>query len=172
MREICIYGNPVLRKKGEVIPLEDISSYDSLVEEMFEIMYKTNGIGLAAHQIGEAKQLAVIDTSVSDENGRKLVLFNPQIVARSDECVVMEEGCLSFPDILGDVSRNESVTVSFNDQDGKSHEQLFTGLLAVVAQHEIDHLNGVLFVDRMSAVKKILLKKKLANLKALYRGKK
>ncbi len=172
MKKICIYGNPVLRKKGESISLDEISSYRSLVEDMFEIMYETNGIGLAAHQIGEAKLLAVIDTTASDECGEKLVLFNPEIVSRSDEQVVMEEGCLSFPDILADVSRNKEVMVCFNDQNGKKHEQLFTGLLAVVAQHEIDHLNGVLFVDRISPVKKILLKKKLANLKALCRSEK
>lgn len=168
MRKICIYGNPILRKKGESISLDEISSYSCLVEDMFEIMYKTNGIGLAAHQVGEAKRLAVIDTTANDEDGKKLVLFNPEIVSRSDEYVVMEEGCLSFPDILGDISRNKEVTVCFIDQNGKKQEQLFTGLLAVVAQHEIDHLNGVLFIDRMSPVKKILLKKKLANLKTLY----
>jgi len=172
MRKICIYGDPILREKGESISLDEISSYESLVEEMFEIMHQTNGIGLAAQQVGKAKRLAVIDTTVNDEHGEKLVLFNPEIISRSDECLIMEEGCLSFPGILGDVSRSEHITVCFHDQNGEKQEIFFTDLLSVVIQHEIDHLNGVLFVDRMSPVKKILLKKKLANLKALYRSEK
>jgi len=165
--DIRIYGDPVLRGQGEKIPVEKIPDYKDLINNMFEKMYESNGIGLAAQQVGLNIQLAVIDTREQDCG--KIVLINPQITGYSEQYTVFEEGCLSFPDIHGDIERPESIELKYYNSEGKLIVDKFEGLLARVAQHEIDHLNGVLFIDRMSSVHRMLLKKRLSKLKSVNR---
>ncbi len=173
------YGNPVLRQKGARI--ESITDEISkLIDDMFETMRSARGIGLAAQQIGKALQLAVIDvrgitdrpsslelngTSSDVEVFMPLVLINPEIKPLNDP-VAGPEGCLSFPEMYADISRPESVEVHALDRNGKKFEFRCGGLLARAVQHEADHLNGILFIDRMSKADKEDLKPELEELQA------
>ena len=173
------YGNPVLRQKGARI--ESVSEeINKLIDDMFETMRFARGIGLAAQQIGRALQLAVIDVrGITDRpsslelNGAAadveafmpLVLINPEIRPLNDP-VAGPEGCLSFPEIYADISRAESVEVRAMNRNGKQFEFRCGGLLARAVQHEADHLNGILFIDRMSKADKADLKPELEELQA------
>ena len=173
------YGNPVLRQKGARI--EKITSeIKQLIADMFETMYATKGIGLAAQQVGKAVQLTVIDVrGVTDrpstleldgkpadvEKFMPLVLINPEIKPLNDP-VAGPEGCLSFPELYGDVVRPESVEVKALDAKGKPIEFRCGGLLARAAQHETDHLNGILFIDRMDRKSKSEIRDELDALQA------
>lgn len=160
---IVHYNEPVLRRKGEKVSVFD-SALARLKEEMVETMHQAAGIGLAAQQIGRALQFCVVDLRESDADftweldGKKLpldlfmplALANPQItVTRGTEETLYEEGCLSFPKIRGDVARPDAITVAFHDERGVPHTLRCDGLLSRCIQHETDHLNGVLFIDRM-----------------------
>jgi peptide deformylase len=160
---IVHYNDPVLRKKGEKITLFD-AGLASFADQMIETMHAAHGIGLAAQQVGRAVQVCVVDLSETEaeftwkldgvETPLKLfmpmVVVNPKItVAKKTPTVVSEEGCLSFPDIRGDVERAETLTAKFQDQLGHPHTLECTGLLARCMLHEVDHLNGILFIDRM-----------------------
>jgi peptide deformylase len=160
---IVHYNEPVLRTKGEKVSTFD-AALRSLAEEMIETMHDAGGIGLAAQQIGRALQLCVVDLRESDAefsyeiDGARppmdlfmpLVLANPQVTVhpKTDE-TVYEEGCLSFPNIRGDVVRPDVITVKFHDQHGTPHTLTCDGLFSRCIQHEVDHLNGVLFIERM-----------------------
>jgi len=173
------YGNPVLRQKGARI--EKITSeIKQLIADMFETMYATKGIGLAAQQVGKAVQLTVIDVrGVTDrpstleldgkpadvEKFMPLVLINPEIKPLNDP-VAGPEGCLSFPELYGDVVRPESVEIKALDAKGKPIEFRCGGLLARAAQHETDHLNGILFIDRMDRKSKSEIRDELDALQA------
>lgn len=134
----------------------------TLVADMFETMYDAPGVGLAAIQIGVAKRIVTIDTS-KDENAREpRVFLDPEIVWSSEEKRVYDEGCLSIPDYYGEVERPDRVRVKFRDLDGKEQEIEADGLLATCIQHEIDHLNGVLFIDHLSKLKRDRVVKKFA----------
>lgn len=160
---IVHYNEPVLHRKGVKIEKYD-ASLDELVREMIATMHEAGGIGLAAQQIGQAIQVCVVDLRDSDaefnweidgarpplELFMPMALVNPQIkVTPGTPDSVFEEGCLSFPKIRGDIKRPEEITVSFHDQYGVPHTLRCDGLLSRCIQHEVDHLNGVLFVDRM-----------------------
>jgi peptide deformylase len=161
---IVHYNDPVLRRKGEKITAFD-DALASFAAQMIHTMHEAHGIGLAAQQVGRAVQLCVIDLRGTEAefewaiDGKKtplelympMVLANPKVsVARKTPTVTSEEGCLSFPEIRGDVERAGSVTVKFQDQAGLHHTLECTGLLARCVLHEVDHLNGVLFIDRMA----------------------
>ena len=167
--EITIYGNPVLRKKAKEIPLSEIPSYKSVAEQMLEIMYDSNGIGLAAEQVGLDKQILVIDCQDEDLHVQ-MVVINPKIVGKSKNKTPLEEGCLSFPGITANIYRPESIEIEYYDLEGKLHKESHSGLLAKVLQHEIDHLNGILIVDRMSRAQRLILKRKLNRLKESQEG--
>jgi peptide deformylase len=168
------YGNPVLRQKG--VRIEKITpEIKQLIADMFETMYATKGIGLAAQQVGKAVQLTVLDLrGVTDrpstlelegkpadlEKLMPLVLINPEIKPLNDP-VLGPEGCLSFPELYGDVLRPESVEVKALDAKGKPIEFRCGGLLARAAQHETDHLNGILFIDRMDRKSKNEIREEL-----------
>jgi peptide deformylase len=141
-----------------------------LVEDMFETMYDEPGIGLAAPQVGVSKRLVVIASVAEDEEGEEmcppLVLVNPEITFFSDDTVPYEEGCLSVPGITEVVERPRTIRFDYTDLEGQNIERDAEGLLARVVQHEIDHLNGILFVDRLSLIKKQLLRKKLRQMAA------
>ncbi|MBW8320545.1 MAG: peptide deformylase, partial [Rhizobium sp.] len=139
-------------------------------DDMLETMYEAPGIGLAAIQIGVPRRLLVIDVSKEDEEKRPLVFINPEIITSSDERSVYEEGCLSIPDYYAEVERPASVTVKSLDRDGKEQLTEADGLLATCLQHEIDHLNGILFIDHISRLKREMVIKrftKAARAKAL-----
>ena len=159
--QLCYYGNPVLRKKAK--PVAEIAEAErQLAEQMLETLYNTgNGIGLAATQVGILKRLIIIDIGEDDdETYEPLVLFNPEILNVEGE-VVAEEGCLSIPNVTAEVRRPEKVVVDGINIQGEPIRIEADGLLARVLQHEIDHLNGVLFIDRISGLKRQLLKDEL-----------
>jgi len=126
-----------------------------LVDDLFETMHAAKGVGLAANQIGVAQRVAVVD--VGEDAPPPLVLINPRIVQSSEVLETAEEGCLSIPDIYGEVERHLSVTVEALDRDGRPYRLALTGFKARAAQHEMDHLDGILFLDHLSAVKRGLL---------------
>ena len=159
---IVKFGDPVLEK-----PSEPITSFDEdlkkLVEDMFESMYAAHGVGLAAPQIRISKRVAVVDVTFKDDPRAKLVLINPEMEL-SDETEMGTEGCLSFPEITGEIERAKSVMARGQTLEGDKIEIEATGLLARALQHEADHLNGILFIDRMSSAAKASLSSRLKRL--------
>ena len=161
--EIKKFGSSVLRKR--TAPVEKVTEETRrLIDDMFETMYAAEGIGLAAPQVGVSQDLIVVDVSPHDPSAERLALVNPEIVSEEGE-VVGEEGCLSFPGITGDVKRAETVRVRALDREGQRFEAPMEGIAARVVQHEIDHLRGILVVDRLSTVKRSLLRGQLRRLK-------
>lgn len=158
---IYLYGTEVLKKEAQRI-IEITDADVALVQNMFETMHEANGIGLAANQIGLLKQILVVDISDTEagKGTKPLLVINPEIVDEEGE-VEFEEGCLSIPDIREKVWRPESIRLRFQDINLKVHEKDFDGLFSRVLQHEIDHLNGILFTDYLSGTKKTLLKSRL-----------
>lgn len=162
VRSIVTYGHPILRQKAELIVQID-AEIRQLADDMIETMQEAEGIGLAAPQVGEPIALCVVNMELIDESAAPKAYVNPVLVSEEGSAT-MEEGCLSIPDIQEDVTRPESIVVTYQDIDGQEHEEKCDGVLARVLQHEIDHLNGVLFVDRISPMKRKLLSKKLRKL--------
>ena len=178
------YGDPILRAKGERVDKID-DRIRELAANMIETMHAANGVGLAAQQIGEALRLTVIDVSqvedrpstmklhsgaVDPASVMPLVLINPEITL-SDETEIGNEGCLSFPEITGEIERAGAIAVRAQDVNGNTLEFEATGLLARAIQHEIDHLNGILFIDRMSSAARVSLAGRLKRLqKETLRG--
>ena len=158
--KILKYGDPILRKKVEDV--SDFTNLPYLVEQMFNTMHEESGIGLAANQVGYSLNLLVLDTSnlEGEEDRKPYILINTEII-RLNGSSIMEEGCLSVPDIRAEIERPETIIIKFQDLEQNFHEESFTGLLSRVIQHELDHLNGKLFVDYLSPAKKILIKKRL-----------
>ena len=146
--EVHTLGDRVLRQPAKRISKVNDEIRQTIVE-MLQTMYSNDGIGLAAPQVGINKQLLVIDIEFKDENIPPLVMINPEIKKSGGDLVNGEEGCLSIPDVFLDVVRPDQVEVSYRDEDGRPQRMVATGLLARVIQHEMDHLNGVLFVDRV-----------------------
>jgi len=162
---ILIHPDPRLKKVCE--PVADISDeIRKLSEDMLETMYEAPGIGLAAPQIGVLSRLLVMDAQ-KDENAtpKPMVMVNPEVIAESDLMNTYEEGCLSIPDQYAEVTRPREVTVRWLGLDGEEHEQDFDGLWATCVQHEIDHLNGKLFIDYLSAMKRQMITRKMQKLK-------
>ena len=158
--KILKYGDPILRKKVEDV--SDFTNLPYLVEQMFNTMHEESGIGLAANQVGYSLNLLVLDTSnlEGEDDCRPYILINTKIIGLKGSSI-MEEGCLSVPDIRAEIERPETIIIKFQDLEQNFHEQSFTGLLSRVIQHELDHLNGKFFVDYLSPAKKILIKKRL-----------
>ncbi len=158
LRKIIEYPEPFLRLKAkEVASFND--DLKELIADMAETMYDAPGIGLAAPQIAESIRLVVVDTTVPDGDKEYLCLINPEIVA-SEGHQLDEEGCLSVPELVAEVKRFKKITVTYQDEDGNPHELSAEDRFAVVLQHEIDHLNGILFIDHLSPLKRALYKKK------------
>lgn len=162
IHEIVKYPDPILSKPGERVTEFD-DKLKTLVEEMFESMYVAHGIGLAAPQIGLSKRITVIDVNFKKDPADKLVLINPEIIAREGQ-QFEEEGCLSLPDIRDKVKRAAKVKVRAQNVDGEWFEVEGEELLSRAFQHEIDHLDGVLFIDRISRLKKDLTVRKIKKL--------
>lgn len=148
MLEIITYGNPILRQKAEKVE-EITDEIKKIVEDMELALSKENGVGLAAPQVGISKRIVVIDLTKAEQD-RRVALINPQIVYKSSTVVDYEEGCLSVPEIWGVVVRPNEIKVKADLPNGKSILLNASGLLARVLQHEIDHLDGVLFIDHLS----------------------
>ncbi|HET7790093.1 MAG TPA: peptide deformylase [Gemmatimonadales bacterium] len=153
LRPLHLLGSPVLRQRAAPVAGVD-DEVRRLVDDLFETMRVAKGVGLAANQVGVARRVAVVDTA--EEGLPPLVLINPEIVDRSG-AEVAEEGCLSIPEIFGDVERSLEITVAATDRDGKRYRHHATAFQARAIQHEIDHLDGILFLDHLSAVKRGLL---------------
>ena len=161
IRDIIILPDQHLRLVSK--PVEKITlDIRALAEDMLETMYDAPGIGLAAIQVAQPLRLITMDLSKDEDKREPWVFINPEIIAASDELSVYEEGCLSIPEYYEEVERPARVRVRFMDIDGKIREEDAEGLYATCIQHEIDHLNGVLFVDHLSALKRNMLLRKLA----------
>ena len=160
MRKILIEPDPILRKKCS--PIEKVDDQTrKLMKDMLETMYKAPGIGLAAIQIGILKRIIVIDISKDEEKKNPLFLINPEITFRSKNTSVYEEGCLSLPGQFAEIERPAECHLKYLDFDGKIKELKAEGLLSTCIQHEVDHLNGILFIDYLSKLKKNMIIKKL-----------
>ncbi len=161
--EIKKYPDDILKKKASEIT--DINgNIQKLIDDMIETMYKSNGIGLAAPQVGVSKRLIIVDISPREENNSLIVIINPQIVSTEGE-VLSEEGCLSLPGFITRLKRNEKVFVKGFDRKGKEIQIETDGLLSRAIQHEIDHLEGILLIDRISPLKRELFRKKYQKIK-------
>jgi peptide deformylase len=160
---IVVYGDPVLRKRARNIEKDEID-LKVLSADMFETMYAANGVGLAAPQIGKAIRLFVVDAGAMEEEALqdfKKVFVNPEIIDLSGEPWVFEEGCLSIPNIREEVSREDKVRIKYFDEHWQLHEEEFEGIAARIILHEYDHIEGKLFIDYLSPLKKRLLQGKL-----------
>ena len=163
LRHIITLPDPKLRLISK--PLERVDdSVRKLLDDMVETMHEAPGIGLAAIQVAEPLRLVVVDLAKKDEPPQPLQFINPEIVWSADDRSVYEEGCLSIPEYYEEVERPASVRTRFVDRDGKQQEILAEGLLATVLQHEIDHLDGVLFIDHISKLKRDRVTKKFAKM--------
>jgi len=172
---IIAYGDPVLRKVCTDID-QEYEGLEALISNMWDTMYNANGVGLAAPQIGLPIRLFLVDTSpfADDEEltneeqeqlaGFKKVFINAKIVEETGTAWPFNEGCLSIPDIREDVSRKDTINIEYMDEQFKVHTHTYDGLLARVIQHEYDHIEGILFTDKVSSLKKRLLKGKLTNI--------
>jgi peptide deformylase len=158
---ILIAPHPLLKAKSRKIVDTDADTVRALIPRMFAAMYNAPGIGLAAPQVGVSLRMAVIDLAANDVRA-PMVIVNPEIMAASTELRVHEEGCLSLPHQFADVTRPSRIKVRFEDAQGIRQEIEADGLLATCLQHEIDHLNGILFVDHISALKRNMIMRKLA----------
>lgn len=163
IKPLVILPDPLLRQTSKPIERVD-SGLLRFADDMLDTMYDAPGIGLAAIQVGEPLRLIVIDLSKEDEPRAPMVFFNPEIVASGAATNVHEEGCLSIPDYYAEVERPETVTVRYVDRDGKQQEIVADGLLATCLQHEIDHLNGVLFIDHISKLKRDIVMRRFKKL--------
>lgn len=172
---IVAYGDPVLKKQAREIT-KDYPNLDTLIDNMFETMYGAYGVGLAAPQIGLSIRLFIVDASpfaedddLSKEEQEQLkdfkrVFINPTILEETGDEWAFNEGCLSIPDVREDVFRQPNIKIQYQDQDFNTHTEELSGLAARVFQHEYDHIEGVLFTDKLSALKKRLIKGKLTNI--------
>lgn len=163
IKPLIILPDPLLRQVSK--PVEHFNDrLRKFTDDMLETMYDAPGIGLAAIQVGEPLRLLVIDLAKEGEPPAPHIFVNPEIVERSDERSVYEEGCLSIPDYYAEVERPASVRVKYLDRDGKAREMMAEGLMATCLQHEIDHLDGVLFIDHISKLKRDMVVKKFKKL--------
>ena len=160
IKEIQFVPDPILRKVA--LPVEKITNATKrLLDDMAETMYQAPGIGLAGPQIGELQRLIVMDCSRDDETDELWQMINPVIIQSSEESSILEEGCLSIPGHSSEVSRPDWVELKFTDKNGKQQEIRAEGLLAACIQHEIDHLNGILFIDHISKLKRDMIWRKV-----------
>jgi len=165
---VTVYGDPILRKKAKTID-KDYEGLQEVIENMWETMYYSDGVGLAAPQVGLSIRIFIVDASSgADEEPElkdfKKVFINPEIIEISGEEWIMNEGCLSLPEIREDVLRPDKVRIKYFDEDFMEHEEEFMGFAGRVIQHEYDHLDGILFIDYLSPLRKRLLKSKLSSI--------
>lgn len=165
---VYLYGHPVLRKKSVDID-KNYPELDTLISDMFETMYRADGVGLAAAQIGKNINLYIVDASplAKDEpelKDFKRVFINPKITFNTEETIAIEEGCLSVPDIHESVKRSSDLTIEYFNEKFEKLTENFTGYRAIVIQHEYDHLQGIMFVDKISPLRRRMLQNRLNNI--------
>ncbi|NRB54002.1 MAG: peptide deformylase [Saprospiraceae bacterium] len=163
------YGHPVLKKKGEEITAE-YPNLEELLKNMWETMYQAEGVGLAAPQVGLAIRLFLVDTKQTKEEGKeeegiKKAFINAQILDETGEEWAYEEGCLSIPHIRGDVDRQDTIRIRYQDENFETYEETYEGIEARVIQHEYDHIEGVLFTEKLKPVKRQLVRRKLEKIR-------
>ena len=169
VRDLIILPDPLLKTvSAPILKVDD--SVRALADDMFDTMYNAPGIGLAAIQIGVQKRMIVVDVAHEDEPREPICLINPQIVWSSPEISEFEEGCLSIPDTYDKVVRPSEITVQYLDRDGAECERQCSGMLATCIQHEIDHLNGVVFIDHLSRLKRDRVIKKFSKARKLNKA--
>ncbi|RFZ82720.1 peptide deformylase [Mucilaginibacter terrenus] len=166
---IIAYGDPVLRRKAPAIEPEEYPHIKELVTNMFETMYGAKGVGLAAPQVGMSMRLFVVDATPFDDDEPELkdfkkVFINATILEETGEEWPFNEGCLSIPDIREDVMRKPVIRISYYDENWKHHEETFKGMAARIIQHEYDHIEGKLFTDKLSPLRRRLIEKKLTDI--------
>ncbi|MEM1385187.1 MAG: peptide deformylase [Pseudomonadota bacterium] len=166
IRQILIHPDPRLKKSCETVSVVD-DSIRALMDDMLETMYEAPGIGLAAPQIGVLQRVVVVDCTRRDEGEtpEPLCMANPEVVAASEELREYEEGCLSIPEIYAPISRPDTVTIRYIDRDGTTTERAFDGIWSTCIQHEIDHLNGRLFIDYLGPMRRRMITEKMKKLK-------
>lgn len=168
---VYAYGQKVLKQKAVAIS-EDFEDLNVLIDNMFDTMYNAQGVGLAAPQIGKSIRLFIIDTIQLEEEdskafkGIKQAFINPEMITEEGDLWKYEEGCLSIPKIRGDVERQKKITIKYQDQEFKEHTLTFDGINARVIQHEYDHVEGILFTEKLKPLKRKLIKKKLDKIKS------
>ncbi len=167
--DILVAPHPVLKQKAK--PVEKVDArVAKLMDDMVETMYAAKGIGLAAPQIGVLERVIVVDVHEKDEEPNPIRLANPEVVWKSDETSVCEEGCLSVPDQFAEVTRPSAIRVRYLDEKNEVREMEADGMLATCIQHEIDHLNGVLFVDYLSMLKRNMILRKVQKMQRTGAG--
>ena len=164
VREILIWPDPILKQKAKPVAKVD-DSIRTLVKDMFETMYAADGVGLAAPQVGILQRVIVLDTTPRQPESKPIAMINPEIIAMEGE-TTYTEGCLSIPGEAEDVDRAAVVTVKFLDPEGQEQTLRCDGLLAIAVQHETDHLNGTVFVDHVSTLKREIIRKRMKRLKS------
>lgn len=164
VREILIWPDPILKQKAKPVAQVD-DKVRALVKDMFETMYAAEGVGLAAPQVGVLQRIIVLDTSPRQEGAKPLAMINPEITGMEGR-TTYTEGCLSIPGEAEDVDRAERVTVRYLDVDGKEQTLACDALLAIAVQHEVDHLDGIVYVDHVSTLKREIIRKRMKRLKA------
>ena len=163
VRTILKYGEPILEKAAELVTEFDTPELKELLADMWETMYAAKGVGLAAPQIGLSQRISVVDTSVGEDETKKIVIINPEVISR-DGKQTGEEGCLSIPGFREPVTRASKVTVRAQNEKGETVELVGEELLARALEHEIDHLNGILFINHLSALKRDIIRRKIKKL--------
>ena len=161
MLPIVVVPDPILKARARPVAATEMDQVRGLLPRMFATMYQAPGIGLAAPQVGVGLRFAIVDL-MPDDKPTPIVLINPEVIARSEELATREEGCLSLPGQYADVTRPARVMVRYTDADGAKRQIEADGLLAACIQHEIDHLDGILFVDHLSALKRNMILRRLA----------
>lgn len=164
LRDILLWPHPVLKQQAAPVTHVD-DAVRALVADLFQTMYAAEGVGLAANQVGVLQRVLVLDTTSRQPELRPLAMVNPVIVSREGE-TVYAEGCLSLPGEVEDVARAAVVTVDYQDEQGAPHTLRCEGLLAIAVQHELDHLDGIVFVDHVSVLKRELIRRRMRRLKA------
>lgn len=165
---ITAYGHPVLRKVAKEID-QNYPGLDELIQNMYETMYYSEGVGLAAPQVNKSIRLFIVDASpygdqVPEAKDFSQTFINPRIIDRRNEEEMIEEGCLSIPQIREEVRRQDTIDIEYYDADWNFHETTFSGMLSRIIQHEYDHIEGILFTDHLSSMRKTMLRSKLSNI--------
>ena len=164
MLKLIFAPDPILKKESVSIPQVD-DHHRELIKQMYEIMYSANGVGLAAPQIGLNIRIFVLDAGARDEEKKPITMINPKIISLHENKVPYEEGCLSFPEHFAEIDRPEKIKIEYLDEDNSKKISTFTGFESRIIQHELDHLNGILFVDYLSRLKRDVIIRKMRKYK-------
>ena len=164
MLKLVYAPDPILKKESLEIPQVD-EHHRKLIKEMYEVMYKANGVGLAAPQVGENLRIFIIDAGAREEEKKPITMINPRLLSLGNEIVPYEEGCLSFPDHFAEIDRPDELTIEYIDENNNKKKLITNGFASRIIQHELDHLNGILFVDHLSRLKRDIIIRKMKKFK-------